>query len=109
MNIPPLNSSTFKKREREAGKAVEKVAKKSCKDYVAIERLTAVSTGSQADENNLISVQCSFDMGWQKRGKGHNSRTGHAAVMSLSNGKVLDYTTKNKTCRFSDKLHASYY
>ena len=41
-------------------------------------------------------------MGWQKRGKGHNSRTGHAAVMSLSTGEVLDYTTRVKTCRFCD-------
>ena len=38
-------------------------------------------------------------MGWQKRGKGHNSRTGHAAAMSLATGKVLDYVTKNKACR----------
>ena len=41
-------------------------------------------------------------MGWQRRGKGHNSRTGHAAVMGLSTGKVLDYTTRVKTCRFCD-------
>jgi len=38
----------------------------------------------QPDEKKLISVPCSFDMGWQKRGKGHNSHTGHAAVMSLT-------------------------
>ncbi|XP_068700225.1 uncharacterized protein [Montipora foliosa] len=42
-------------------------------------------------------------MGWQKRGKGHNSHTGHAAVMSLTTGKVLDYTTRTKTCRFCDQ------
>ena len=44
-----------------------------------------------ANENGLIPIACSFDMGWQKRGKGHNSRSGHAAVMSLMTGKVLDY------------------
>ena len=40
----------------------------------------------------------------RKRGKGHNSRTlaGQAAVMSLSSGKVLDYTTRTKNCRFCD-------
>jgi len=38
-------------------------------------------------------------MGWQKRGKGNNSSAGHAAVMGLTNGKVMDYTTKTKSCR----------
>ena len=42
-------------------------------------------------------------MGWQKRGRGFNSKTGHAAVMGLSTGKVLDYTTKNKMCRSCDE------
>ena len=41
-------------------------------------------------------------MGWQKRGKGHNSLTGQAAVMSLTTGEVLDYTTRVKFCRFCD-------
>ena len=38
-------------------------------------------------------------MGWQKRGKGFNSNTGQGAVMGLHTGKILDYATKNKTCR----------
>lgn len=38
-------------------------------------------------------------MGWQKRGKAHNSTTGHGAVVGLSTGKVLDFATRNKTCR----------
>jgi len=45
-------------------------------------------------------------MGWQKQGQGFNSNTGHAAVMglaTLSTGKVLDYTTKNKMCCSCDK------
>ena len=41
-------------------------------------------------------------MGWQKRGKGHNYQSGHAAAMSLTTGKVLDYTTKIKACRYCD-------
>ena len=41
-------------------------------------------------------------MGWQKRGRGFNSKTVHAAVKGLSTGKVLDYTTKNKMCRSCD-------
>ena len=107
MNIPTLNSSTFKQREREVGKAVEIVAKTSCQESLNEERSQALCSGSQPDENNLVSVHCSFDMGWQKRGKGHNSRTGHAAVMSLTTGKVLDYTTKTKSCRFCDYAKGS--
>ena len=66
------------------------------------EKAKAMRNGTESDENQLVSIPCSFDMGWQKRGKGHNSRTGHAAVMSLSTGKVFDYTTRVKTCRFCD-------
>jgi len=38
-------------------------------------------------------------MGWQKRGKAHNSSTGHGAVLGVTTGKVLDFATRNKTCR----------
>ena len=44
-------------------------------------------------------MSCSYDMGWQKRGKGFNSNTGHSAVMSQSSGKIFDYATKGKKCR----------
>ena len=107
MNIPTLNSSAFKQRERQVGKEVEIVAKTSCQESLNKERSQALCSGSQPDESNLVSVHCSFDMGRQKRGKGHNSRTGHAAVMSLTTGKVLDYTTKAKSCRFCDYAKGS--
>lgn len=81
---------------------MECIAKTSCQDSLSIERAQALLNGCQPDDNNLVSISCSFDMGWQKRGKGHNSHTGHAAAMSLATGKVLDYTTKNKACRSCD-------
>ena len=99
IDIPPLNSCTYKQREREVGRAVECIAKTSCQDSLNREGAQALLNGCQPDDNNLVSIPCSFDMGWQKRGKGHNSRTGHAAAMSLATGKVLDYVTKNKACR----------
>lgn len=102
LNAPTLNSVTFKLREREVGKAVEGIAKRSCLNSLRMKKEEALTNGIEADENNLVPIPCSFDMGWQKRGKGHNSRTGHAAVMSLSSGNVLDYTTRTKTCRFCD-------
>ena len=45
------------------------------------------------------SISPADDMGWQKQGKGHNSSTGHAVVMGLTYGKVMDYTTRTKSCR----------
>ena len=95
LNAPTLNSVTFKLREREVGKAVEGIARSSCQDYLTncqMEKEEALKNGVQVDKSNLVPISCSFDMGWQKRGKGHNSRSGKAAVMSLSSGKVVDYT-----------------
>ena len=99
IDIPPLNSSTYKQREREAGRAVECIARTSCQDSLKRERAQALLNGVSLMITILISIPCSFDMGRQKRGKGHNSRTGHAAAMSLATGKVLDYVAKNKACR----------
>ena len=96
LNAPTLNSVTFKLREREAGKAVESIAKSSCQNCLTMEKNEALQNGVKIDEANLVPIPCSFDMGWQRRGKGHNSHTGQAAVMSLSSGKVLDYTTRTK-------------
>jgi hypothetical protein len=92
-NIPGLTNNTFKHRGREVGLAVEKVAKKSCKQVINDEKIIALSNGIQSDENKVLPVACSFDMGWQKRGKGHNSNTGH-------------YTTRVKTCRCCDYVKA---
>ncbi len=108
-NILGFTNRTFKKREREVGVAIEIVAKKSCKQVINDEKLSALSNGIQPDENNICEVSCSFDMGWQKRGKGHNSSTGHVAVMSMTTGIVMDYTTRVKTCRFCDYANAKTY
>ena len=89
MNIPPMSRASFKARERETGKAVEAVAKVSCEEIIANEKKQLISIGEEPDENNLVSVPCSYDMGWQKRGKGFNSNTGQAATMSQTTGKIL--------------------
>ena len=48
---------------------------------------------------NLTHIAVLYDMGWQKRGKGHNSLTGHGAVISPITGQVLSFATRCKTCR----------
>ena len=94
-----MNPVTFKSRENEIGHAVEQVTRRSCKTAMSEERNAAIKKGIKADEQGCIDIPCSYDMGWQKRGKGHNSSTGHAAVMGLTYGKVMDYTTRTKSCR----------
>ena len=37
-----------------------------------------------SNQKNLVSVPCSFDVGWQTRAEGRNSHTCNAEVMSLS-------------------------
>jgi len=101
-NAPTLNSVTFKLTEREVGKAVEGTAKSSCQNCLTKEKNEALPGRVTVDDGNLALVACYFNMGWQRHGKGHNSRIGQAAVMSLSSGKVLDYTTRTKSCRFCD-------
>ena len=83
LNIPPMSRTCFKTRERETGKAVEKVAHLACKEVTTNEKKHAIPTV----RNNLIPVPCSYDMGWQKRGKGFNSNTGQGAVMELCHKK----------------------
>jgi len=53
-----------------------------------------------ADSDGLLPLSVSYDMGWSKRGKAHNSwsLTGHVAIMGSLTGKALDYTTRNKSC-----------
>ena len=90
-----MSRACFKTRERETGKAVEEVAHLACKEVTTNEKNHAIAT-AQPDENNLIPVPCSYDMGWQKRGKGFNSNTGQGAVMGLHTGKIFGLCHKKQ-------------
>lgn len=71
INIPPVSQSTFKAREREVGPAIEEVAKASCEEAMEVEKECW-----RKETEEVVSIGASYDMGWQKRGKGHNSLTG---------------------------------
>lgn len=70
-----MNPVTFKRRENEIGLAVEQVAKKSCKTAAMSEEKCCHQKGCKinADDQGCINIPYSDDMGWKKRGKGHNS------------------------------------
>ena len=59
LNVPAMNSSTFKNREREAGKAIELVARNSCQQFLNLEREKAIENGNKPDQNNLV-INCLF-------------------------------------------------
>ncbi len=80
MNIPTMSRANFKKREREVGPVTEGVAKKSCEDVAIMEKNSAILTRA---ENDLTPISVSYNMGWQKGGKGFNSNSGQAAVMGV--------------------------
>ena len=44
---------------------------------------TETESQNQGEEGCLGGIAVSHDIGWQKRGKGHNSLTGHGAAMGL--------------------------
>ena len=98
MNIPTMNHCLFKRREREVGKAVEIVARESCEMNLNLEKKVSEQLSGPSTDG-LAGIAVSYDMGWQKRGRGHNSSTGHGAAMGLTTGKVVSYSTRCKTCR----------
>ena len=62
---------------------------------------------NQGEKDGLVGIAVSYDMGWQRRGKGHNSLTGHGTAMGLVTGKVLSYATRCKSCRVCDSSKRS--
>ena len=99
LDIPNMTRKTYKVREREVGKIAEGVAKATCKVMFDKECELVKENGGTVDTDGLLPLSVSYDMGWSKRGRAHNSLTGHGAVMGSLTGKALDFTTRNKFCR----------
>ena len=73
LNIPPVHGDTLKARKREIGPAIEDIANTLCEHMLEEEKK---QWGSTERVNETVPIGASYDMGWQKRGKGHNSLTG---------------------------------
>ncbi|VDI09721.1 Hypothetical predicted protein [Mytilus galloprovincialis] len=45
-------------------------------------------------------LEGSFDAGWQKRGSGwsYNSHTGHASLIGVNTGKVVEFDVRTRNC-----------
>ena len=75
-NILGFTNKTFKQREQ-VGAIIENVAIKGFKRWKNVLK----NVCPQWCDSVWWEQSCSLDMGWQKRGRGHYSNTGHAAVM----------------------------
>lgn len=89
MDIECLFSKTFKNIERRVGPEVEQVARESCKE----------SLNEELRRTGTVDLAISYDMGWQKRGKARNSKTGQGTAVGSRTGKIVDYATMNNSCR----------
>ena len=101
MGLPSLTSRIFKTRERESGTAIEAVAKESCNYFTEKEK--QLPAFGQSDEGQVVKVGVSYEMGWRKRGRSHDSSSGAGTAVGIKTGKVLSYATRNTMCRVCDE------
>ena len=67
---------------------MEIVARKSCNEILEKEKKKAeTESKNQGEKDGLVGIAVSYDMGWQKRGKGHNSLTVLLRQWGLSQAK----------------------
>ena len=102
LDIPSINKSTYKRREREIGVAIEVVAANSCE--MALENETEIekTNGKVPDEDGLLPLAVSYDMQWLKRGKANDSLTVHGAIIGSKTKQIISFTSANKVCRICD-------
>ena len=91
MNVPTVAHGTLDRRRQEGGAAIELVAREACDAAVAEEIL---AYGPQCTDSP-VPLTVSFDMGWQKRGRAHNSLTGE--VLNTSTG-ACTFSPKHTKC-----------
>ena len=106
LNIPTINRSTYKRREREIGLAIEEVAASSCKMALENEIDIEKYLGKTPDPDGLVPLTISYDTQWLKRGRANDSLTGHGAIMGSKTKKVLDYSCANKLCRICESARS---
>ncbi|XP_021350881.1 uncharacterized protein LOC110448777 [Mizuhopecten yessoensis] len=89
-NIPPVDASTLRKIQKKLAPVVISAAETSCNDAQKEELDCSVSDG----------LEVSFDAGWQKRGSGwqYNSHTGHASLIGVNTGKIVDFDMRTRSC-----------
>lgn len=106
MNIPSVSNSTLNRRQKEAGAAIEEVARESCTQSLHHEKEAQMKIQSHSENdksNDLVNLTVSYDMGWQKRGRAHNSLTGlhESVVYFLFSDEIKFYFVKHSFSNLS--------
>ena len=81
MNMPTMNQSIFKRREREIGKIVENVARERCQLNLNLEKAMAQQSSSSADSDELVGIAL-FHTIWDGK-KGEGGKTLHSRLYNL--------------------------
>ena len=102
INVPPISLKSQKKREREIGPIVERVAKESCRAACGEERNLTLNVTEVPGASETTDINAGYDMGWTKRGRAMNSITDVGAMIGMNSGKVIAYGTRVKKYRICD-------
>ncbi|CAC5385032.1 unnamed protein product [Mytilus coruscus] len=89
-NIPPVDASTLRKKQKELAPSIIEAAEASCKE----------AQREELECSESSELEGSFDAGWQKRGSGwsYNSHTGHASLIGVNTGKVVEFDVRTRNC-----------
>ena len=85
LGLPSLASRNVKIRERESGRVIEQIAKRTCDLHTEKEK--GLSQLTRADEEDVVKIGISYDMGWRKRGHSHDSS--YILVMMIVRQKAV--------------------
>ena len=107
LDIPSINGSAYKRREREIGLAIEDANANSCEMVLGSEIEIEKAAGKVPDEDGLLPLSVSYDIQWLKRGKAYDSLTGHGAIMGSKTKQAISFASANKFCRICDKSYTT--
>jgi len=91
LNVPTINQSAYKRREREIGLAIEEVANNSCQMVLENEIQIEKANGGTPDPDGLMPISVSYDMQWLKRGRANDSLTGMGQSWGQKQRKLLTF------------------
>ncbi|XP_046559598.1 uncharacterized protein LOC124268670 [Haliotis rubra] len=83
----------MKRREREIGPLIEKVARNSCQETLQVEITLARET--RDDNSQPVELTASYDISWQRStGRVYNSKSGHGCLIGQNTGNVVGYGSR---------------
>ncbi|CAC5369589.1 unnamed protein product [Mytilus coruscus] len=80
----------LRKQQKELAPVIIEAAEASCKE----------AQREELECSESSELEGSFDAGWQKRGSGwsYNSHTGHASLIGVNTGKVVEFDVRTRNC-----------